>query len=52
MQQAQRVSDQTAFFNLKAVGEPGELIEVGETEQIFTSPEHEDTERYITGQFG
>ncbi len=52
MQQAQRVSDKTAFFNLKAVGEPGELIEMGDTEQIFSNPQQTDTERYITGQFG
>jgi phosphate transport system ATP-binding protein len=46
MQQAARVSQRTAYFHL------GKLIEVGETRQIFTTPEHELTENYITGRFG
>lgn len=46
MQQASRVSDRTAFFL------SGELIETGETTQIFTNPEKEDTENYISGRFG
>ncbi len=46
MQQAARVSDTTAFFYL------GRLIEVGPTEKIFTRPDQEQTERYITGRFG
>ena len=46
MQQAARVSDHTAFF-LK-----GKVIESGSTEQIFTRPEHSETESYITGRFG
>ncbi len=46
MQQAARVSQRTAYFHL------GKLIEVGETNQIFTNPQHELTERYITGRFG
>jgi phosphate transport system ATP-binding protein len=46
MQQAARVSDYTAFFYL------GELIEFGQTEQIFTSPRVSRTEEYITGRFG
>ncbi len=46
MQQAARVSDRTAFFYL------GELIEVGNTEDIFTNPKNEQTEAYITGRFG
>ena len=46
MQQAARVSDVTAFFC------HGELIEVGPTDAIFTQPEHEQTEAYITGRFG
>jgi len=46
MQQAARVSQRTAYFHL------GKLIEVGETKQIFTMPEHELTENYITGRFG
>jgi phosphate transport system ATP-binding protein len=46
MQQAARVSDVTGFFLL------GELIEVGETKQIFTNPKDRRTEDYITGRFG
>jgi phosphate transport system ATP-binding protein len=46
MQQAARVSQRTAYFHL------GDLIEVGETEQIFTNPQHRLTEDYITGRFG
>ena len=39
MQQAARVSDQTAFFNLAAQGKPGRLIEIGTTEKIFSNPD-------------
>ncbi len=46
MQQASRVSQRTAYFHL------GDLIEVGPTSKIFTSPRHELTEDYITGRFG
>lgn len=46
MQQATRISDKTAFFLL------GELIEYGDTEQVFSSPSDERTERYVTGRFG
>ncbi len=46
MQQAARVSQKTAFFHL------GLLIEVGDTEQIFTNPQHRLTQGYITGRFG
>ena len=46
MQQAARVSQRTAYFHL------GKLIEVGETNQIFTNPKHNLTEDYITGRFG
>ncbi len=52
MQQAARVSDQTAFFNLKEQGQPGELIEIGPTEKIFHNPDQKATEDYITGRFG
>ncbi len=46
MQQAARVSDETAFFYM------GELVEVGPTEQIFTNPREQRTEDYVTGKFG
>ena len=52
MQQAARVSDRTAFFNLKATGEPGRLIEVGDTTKIFNNPTQQQTEDYISGRFG
>ena len=52
MQQAARVSDRTAFFNLAAQGQPGKLIEMGETSNIFTNPTQKATEDYITGRFG
>ncbi len=46
MQQAARVSNRTAYFHL------GHLVEVNETEKVFTAPEHQLTEAYITGRFG
>lgn len=46
MQQAARVSSRTAYFHL------GKLVEVNETEKVFTNPDHELTESYITGRFG
>jgi phosphate transport system ATP-binding protein len=46
MQQAARVSQRTAYFHM------GELIEVGETDRVFTNPRHRLTEDYITGRFG
>jgi len=46
MQQAARVSNRTAYFHM------GKLIEVNETEKVFTNPDHELTEAYITGRFG
>jgi len=52
MQQAARVGDQTAFFNLAAQGRPGRLIEMGSTEKIFSNPDEQATEDYITGRFG
>ena len=52
MQQAARVSDETAFFNLESVGEPGRLIEVGSTTDIFSQPKPQQTEDYISGRFG
>jgi phosphate transport system ATP-binding protein len=52
MQQAARVSDRTAFFNLAATGKPGRLVEVGDTTQIFSNPREKATEDYISGRFG
>jgi phosphate transport system ATP-binding protein len=52
MQQAARVSDRTAFFNLKATGEPGRLIEIDDTTRIFNNPSEQATEDYISGRFG
>ena len=52
MQQAARVSDQTAFFNLREHGQPGELIEFGDTDKIFQNPDQKATEDFITGRFG
>ena len=52
MQQAARVADQTAFFNLEATGEPGQLVEVAETQKIFSNPTEKATEDYISGRFG
>ena len=46
MQQAVRISDQTAFFLL------GDLVEYGNTEQMFSQPKDKRTEDYITGRFG
>jgi phosphate transport system ATP-binding protein len=52
MQQAARVSDHTAFFNLEAAGKPGRLIEIDDTEKIFSNPSQKATEDYISGRFG
>jgi len=52
MQQAARVSDRTAFFNIAGTGKPGRLIEVDTTEKLFNSPAEKATEDYITGRFG
>ncbi|GAA1983531.1 phosphate ABC transporter ATP-binding protein PstB [Terrabacter lapilli] len=52
MQQAARVSDRTAFFNLKATGEPGRLVEIDDTTRIFNNPSQQATEDYISGRFG
>ena len=46
MQQAARISDMTAFFLL------GKIVEVGETERVFSAPQKKETENYITGRFG
>ena len=52
MQQASRVSDNTAFFNLAAVGKPGKLVEYNDTATIFSRPTQKATEDYISGRFG
>ncbi len=55
MQQAARVSDMTAFYNVDKVQEGkrvGKLVEFAPTEKIFTSPDDPRTERYVTGKFG
>ncbi|TKV60699.1 phosphate ABC transporter ATP-binding protein [Nakamurella flava] len=52
MQQAARVSDRTAFFNLAGVGQPGKLIEYDDTAKIFSNPSQKQTEDYISGRFG
>ncbi|CAB4879270.1 unannotated protein [freshwater metagenome] len=52
MQQAARVSDTTAFFNIAGTGKPGKLIEMNTTANIFGSPSEKATEDYISGRFG
>ncbi len=52
MQQAARVSDETGFFNLKATGQPGRLVEFNPTRKMFTNPDESSTEAYISGRFG
>jgi phosphate transport system ATP-binding protein len=52
MQQASRISDKTAFFNIAATGAPGKLIEFDKTEVIFSNPREKMTEDYISGRFG
>ena len=52
MQQASRASDYTAFFNIEGTGKPGRLVEIDQTEKIFTNPENKETEDYVSGRFG
>jgi phosphate transport system ATP-binding protein len=52
MQQAARVSDETGFFNLKAAGQPGRLVEFNATKKMFSNPDETSTEAYISGRFG
>lgn len=52
MQQASRVSDKTAFFNIAGTGKPGKLIEYNDTNAIFTTPSVQATEDYVSGRFG
>ncbi|HSQ22029.1 MAG TPA: phosphate ABC transporter ATP-binding protein PstB [Coriobacteriia bacterium] len=52
MQQAARISDQTAFMLRESLDEPAHLIEMDETKKMFTNPDDSRTESYITGRFG
>jgi phosphate transport system ATP-binding protein len=52
MQQAARVSDRTAFFNIAGTGRPGKLIEMNDTAVMFSTPSERATEDYISGRFG
>ncbi|QNE37210.1 phosphate ABC transporter ATP-binding protein PstB [Leifsonia shinshuensis] len=52
MQQASRVSDRTAFFNIAGTGKPGKLIEYADTNMIFSNPTEQATEDYVSGRFG
>ena len=52
MQQAARVSDNTAFFTISNEGEPGRLIEIAPTQDIFSNPKDPQTEAYVSGRFG
>jgi phosphate transport system ATP-binding protein len=52
MQQAARVSDKTAFFNIAGTGKPGKLIEYNDTPTIFNNPSEKSTEDYVSGRFG
>jgi phosphate transport system ATP-binding protein len=52
MQQASRVSDRTAFFNIAGTGKPGKLIEYNDTSTIFSNPTVQATEDYVSGRFG
>ena len=52
MQQAARVSERTAFFNIEGTGKPGRLIEMDATETIFQNPKQRATQDYVTGRFG
>jgi phosphate transport system ATP-binding protein len=52
MQQASRVSDKTAFFNIAGTGKPGKLIEYDDTSTMFSRPTVQATEDYVSGRFG
>ncbi|PXA79137.1 phosphate ABC transporter ATP-binding protein PstB [Auritidibacter sp. NML120636] len=52
MQQAARVADRTAFFNIQGTGKPGKLIEYDEANVIFNNPSNKQTEDYVSGRFG
>jgi phosphate transport system ATP-binding protein len=52
MQQAARVSDRTAFFSIEGAGKPGKLVEMNDTETMFSNPSRQATIDYVTGRFG
>jgi phosphate transport system ATP-binding protein len=52
MQQAARVSNRTGFFSIAGTGKPGKLIEMDDTEKIFSNPAQQETQDYVTGRFG
>lgn len=52
MQQAARISNQTAFMLRESLEEPAHLVEMGDTKKMFTNPDDSRTESYITGRFG
>lgn len=52
MQQAARISDYTGFFFIEEMGAPGRLWEFDDTEKMFSNPDREETENYVSGQFG
>ena len=52
LQQASRVSDRTAFFNIAGTGKPGKLIEYDDTTTMFSKPSVQATEDYVSGRFG
>ena len=52
MQQAGRVSDRTAFFSIDGTGQPGYVVEMDDTEIIFSNPKQQATIDYVTGRFG
>lgn len=52
MQQAARVSERTAFFNIDGPGQPGHIVEMDSTETMFSNPHEKATSDYVTGRFG
>ncbi len=52
MQQAARVSDRTGFFSIEGTGKPGRLVEMDDTDIIFSNPREQATSDYVTGRFG
>jgi phosphate transport system ATP-binding protein len=52
MQQAARVSHRTAFFTIDGTGQPGHVVEMDDTEVMFSNPKQQSTIDYVTGRFG